>query len=63
MDDAQLASPFLVVLRGEPDDEEIAAATIALLMSARRDAEQSELHSPGWTPGVGYQSPGAWTSS
>jgi hypothetical protein len=54
--------PFLIVLRGAPDDEEIAAATVALLALTRAAVEPESVDSPGWTPVRGYRSPGAWTS-
>lgn len=58
-------APVLRVVRGSPTDEEIAAATAALVSMARNtDSVRSESHTdrPGWVSTSEYRPPGAWTS-
>ncbi|MDJ0342554.1 acyl-CoA carboxylase epsilon subunit [Streptomyces sp. H10-C2] len=56
-------------VRGEPDDEQVAAATVALLAVLRQKAAADDDLSgragrssrpPGWTPDS-YAPPGAWS--
>jgi hypothetical protein len=56
--------PFLVVVRGRPDDEEIAAATLAMLALARSRTPttgDSRTKAPGWVAEPGYTPPGCWS--
>jgi hypothetical protein len=56
--------PFMVILRGRPDDEEIAAATVAILGLVRsrpaRNSVVSGTKAPGWVPERTYTPPGFW---
>ncbi|MGK5440303.1 acyl-CoA carboxylase epsilon subunit [Micromonospora sp. URMC 105] len=56
----------LVVLRGAPTEEELAAATVALMCSLRaaRDgtATVSRRAEASWSAAVDYRAPGAWAS-
>ena len=58
--------PFLTVVRGEPDDEEVVAATVAILtlLQSRGEAGDAGLRRrpPGWVSD-GYHPPGAWAAS
>lgn len=57
------AEPFFRVLRGSPDDHELAALTAVLLVRLRRQAEAvggSALPAARWNP-TGYAAPGSWT--
>jgi hypothetical protein len=56
--------PFMVILRGQPDDEEIAAATVAILGLVRsrpaRTSVVSGTKAAGWVPERTYTPPGFW---
>jgi hypothetical protein len=58
--------PLFTVVRGRPDDEELAAATVAILtlLQARADADDvgPRRRPPGWVSD-GYHPPGAWAAS
>ncbi|MEC3982359.1 acyl-CoA carboxylase subunit epsilon [Amycolatopsis sp. H20-H5] len=58
--------PLFTVVRGEPDDEEVAAATVAILAllvgrGEPGDAARRALP-PGWVSD-GYHPPGVWAAS
>ncbi|HEY3870936.1 MAG TPA: acyl-CoA carboxylase subunit epsilon [Actinocrinis sp.] len=58
------AEPFFRVLRGTPDDHELAALTAVLLIRLRRQAEAGDGADPAlpparWNP-TGYAAPGSW---
>ncbi|MEH0821717.1 MULTISPECIES: acyl-CoA carboxylase epsilon subunit [unclassified Micromonospora] len=63
--DAAGPVPRLVVVRGAPTEEELAAATVALMCSLRaaRDgsATVSRRAEASWSA-VDYRAPGAWAS-
>jgi hypothetical protein len=55
--------PLLRILRGRPDEDEITAATVALLAALRtRRAPAGASAAPAHDPGTGYRAPGAWTA-
>ncbi|MEU7429238.1 acyl-CoA carboxylase epsilon subunit [Streptomyces sp. NPDC048362] len=57
------ARPLLRFVRGRPDEEEIAAATLAVLAALATRTPPPE--APGPTvraPGSGYRAPGSWTA-
>ncbi|ASU85323.1 acyl-CoA carboxylase subunit epsilon [Nocardiopsis gilva YIM 90087] len=58
-------APFMRIVRGSPDDEEIAAITVAVLALMRSRAgasspQRSAPRSARWTQWRGYTPPGAW---
>ncbi|MFC4533022.1 acyl-CoA carboxylase epsilon subunit [Sphaerisporangium dianthi] len=63
MDDAN-AAPFFRVLRGSPDEVEIAALVVALLAVSRAGAATGgqARRISRWRPENDYHAPGAWTS-
>ncbi|MDH6465880.1 hypothetical protein M2302_006082 [Micromonospora sp. A200] len=58
--------PRLVVVRGTPTEEELAAATVALmcaLRAARGTARTGRRRAEApWSPAADYRAPGAWAS-
>ncbi|WP_346535299.1 acyl-CoA carboxylase epsilon subunit [Micromonospora sp. DPT] len=57
--------PRLVVVRGAPTEEELAAATVALmcaLRAARGTAPGRRRAEASWSPAADYRAPGAWAS-
>jgi Ser/Thr protein kinase RdoA (MazF antagonist) len=61
-----MSAPVLRIVRGEPDDTEIAAATAAILLLAARGADfpaEGIAARSGWVPEHAYRPPGAWASS
>ncbi|GAB3179940.1 hypothetical protein GCM10027259_29250 [Micromonospora palomenae] len=57
--------PRLVVVRGTPTEEELAAATVALMCALRaaRDTARSRRRAEAsWSPAADYRAPGAWAS-
>ncbi|MFE2564333.1 acyl-CoA carboxylase epsilon subunit [Streptomyces mirabilis] len=57
--------PLVRVVKGEPDDAELAALTAVLLARAAADQDQSRTEGDGrfpvrWHP-VGYRSPLSWS--
>jgi Acyl-CoA carboxylase epsilon subunit len=63
-DDGELR---LRIVRGAPDGDEIAAATVALLavlrLRAGDDASADTPRAPGWNQPYGYGPPGAWATT
>ncbi|MFD8496241.1 acyl-CoA carboxylase epsilon subunit [Amycolatopsis sp. NPDC059657] len=60
-----MSAPFLVVTKGNPDDHEIAAATVAVL-ALLRTTERTPPEpgrAPGWVRDDGYTPPGFWATS
>jgi hypothetical protein len=59
-------TPFMVVLRGQPDDEEVAAATLALLALVNGEKSRGRAESgpkpAGWVAENGYTPPGFWAT-
>jgi Acyl-CoA carboxylase epsilon subunit len=57
----------LRIVRGAPDGDEIAAATVALLavlrLRATQDASPSGPRTPGWNQPYNYGPPGAWATA
>ncbi|MFD2468874.1 acyl-CoA carboxylase subunit epsilon [Amycolatopsis silviterrae] len=55
--------PEVVVLRGAPEDDEIAAVIAALWLAVGRDADRpaSTPLRPGWTSRT-YRMPGTWAA-
>lgn len=64
--DAVAPATRLVVVRGAPTEEELAAATVALMCALRaaRDeaATVSRRAEASWSAAVDYRAPGAWAS-
>ncbi|MBM0257401.1 acyl-CoA carboxylase epsilon subunit [Micromonospora sp. 4G55] len=59
------AVPRLVVVRGAPTEEELAAATVALmcaLRAARGTGPGRRRAEASWSPAADYRAPGAWAS-
>ncbi|WP_101437491.1 acyl-CoA carboxylase subunit epsilon [Amycolatopsis echigonensis] len=56
-----MTEPWLHVVRGAPDDEEIAAVTIAILAALRTGPPDrpARRRLPGWEADV-FTPPGAW---
>jgi hypothetical protein len=57
-----MTSPSFSVLRGDPDDDELAALTVVLLLltPAARTVRHESLRRPGWNR-ENYLPPGAWS--
>ncbi|MEV0805991.1 acyl-CoA carboxylase epsilon subunit [Micromonospora sp. NPDC050200] len=64
--DAAGPVPRLVVVRGAPTEEELAAATVALICSLRagRGADRTgpRRAEASWSAAADYRAPGAWAS-
>ena len=57
-----MTGPLITVVRGEPDDEELAALTVALLSltAARARPVRPVPPAPAWTRDA-FTAPGAWS--
>ncbi|MET0237511.1 MAG: acyl-CoA carboxylase epsilon subunit [Kibdelosporangium sp.] len=61
-----MTAPVVRIVRGQPDDIEIAAATAAIVLLVGRGTESSAAElaiRSGWVPEYAYRPPGTWASS